>query len=1120
MPERLLNRQLVLVTASDPVDSDFTDPVDSDFTDGMRRQVAELTDWFSANGLPGGRAFTVVEHKLTTRDDAKAALEHVQAAGEDDVAFLFISGHGVRPSSGRHFLCMPDANERAQPDQHHVLTAGLVMPLVRSGARHAVVVVNSCFGNSVLEQIRSEAKDLSHERRDLDTLAVITIGDFDDRPRILEFSQLLGGARDRLREKSGITTENLSIGDFLRELTLVANASRLELLRPNKVYPNHDCLSECLALPNPGFRSVVQITRPEVAEVATRPADLDYWLDRASGRTAADDPGWYFSGREHLSVRIADFLRGEAGSLIVTGVAGSGKSAVLARAVTLSDPNFLAHERYSAAVSTIRERAPQTLPPESSIDVAVLARNLGALDLLRDLGRRIVAGAAESAPSGSVHLILQDLDDPKLTAQDIRSRIVRALGRAPGVTVVLDGLDEANDPERVISEVIAPLVRHTTPHGRRPFRFIVGVRSSGPGSGDDTLLSQVHAVLPDVGEVRTDGDDARPDIVDYVRAVLSVPGTGATSPDASPGDAPQAEEVNPYADEPDARDVVAHVIADAVAPSFLDARLAAHQLRTSATLQDPHNHEWRSTLAAGTVGLLREDLRQALAADPTLDSEHVVAVLRATAFALGRGLPWAEVWAVVASAVHGAPISHADEVIRFVLGGRLSGYLTQAIEDERRVYRPVHARLAEVLRAQSFWDLASEGKDGPADPAPHEGSDGEMHAQIARALAELVAISTSEGLAPHPYPRRRLVEHAARGGCLTDEIVTEQFLPWETSGTVRAHLGLPLHAEGRSTGLAAWAAIEPHLDDLSAADRAAGLALARFARGLRSRPEIAIGPLHPRWAHWPTEANILAALPATCIEQFQQGDKSLLVMGCADGTVRIWDPDTGTQVGDPLTGHTSWVRGVVGFPGPGGATRLATTSGEGTVRIWDPDTGTQVGDPLTGHTGGVDGVVGFPGPDGATRLATTSDDGTVRIWDPDTGTQVGDPLTGHTRGVTGVVVFPGPGGATRLATTSGDGTVRIWDPDTGTQVGAPLTGHTSGVDGVVGFPGPDGAIRLATTSWDGTVRIWDPDTGTQLQCVATGSPVTAVGADSAGHSVFAGGPEGRLVCFDVVEPTL
>ncbi|MGH8904827.1 MAG: WD40 repeat domain-containing protein, partial [Egibacteraceae bacterium] len=58
-------------------------------------------------------------------------------------------------------------------------------------------------------------------------------------------------------------------------------------------------------------------------------------------------------------------------------------------------------------------------------------------------------------------------------------------------------------------------------------------------------------------------------------------------------------------------------------------------------------------------------------------------------------------------------------------------------------------------------------------------------------------------------------------------------------------------------------------------------------------------------------------------------------------------------------------------------TRIATASDDQTVRLWDTATGAPAGQPLTGHTDWVRGVA-F-NPDG-TRIATASDDQTVRLW--------------------------------------------------------------------------------------------------------------------------------------------
>ena len=70
----------------------------------------------------------------------------------------------------------------------------------------------------------------------------------------------------------------------------------------------------------------------------------------------------------------------------------------------------------------------------------------------------------------------------------------------------------------------------------------------------------------------------------------------------------------------------------------------------------------------------------------------------------------------------------------------------------------------------------------------------------------------------------------------------------------------------------------------------------------------------------------------------------------------------------------------------------AAAAADDTVRLWDPTTGTPVGDPLTGHTHSVTAVGFGTLPDGRLLLATATatataasgydDTNTVRMWDP------------------------------------------------------------------------------------------------------------------------------------------
>ncbi|MEU8499901.1 hypothetical protein AB0C86_24725 [Streptomyces lavendulae] len=118
------------------------------------------------------------------------------------------------------------------------------------------------------------------------------------------------------------------------------------------------------ALPNPGYRPRQAAVEESRQAVAATPEDLDYWLEKASGRTGADDPGWYFSGRRRLNASVVPFLKGPPGVLLVTGITASGKSAILGRAVALSDATFGTSALFAAAVGHC---PPHTVPDEGAV---------------------------------------------------------------------------------------------------------------------------------------------------------------------------------------------------------------------------------------------------------------------------------------------------------------------------------------------------------------------------------------------------------------------------------------------------------------------------------------------------------------------------------------------------------------------------------------------------------------------------------------------------------------------------------------------------------------------------------------------------------------------------------
>ena len=168
----------------------------------------------------------------------------------------------------------------------------------------------------------------------------------------------------------------------------------------------------------------------------------------------------------------------------------------------------------------------------------------------------------------------------------------------------------------------------------------------------------------------------------------------------------------------------------------------------------------------------------------------------------------------------------------------------------------------------------------------------------------------------------------------------------------------------------------------------------------------------------------------TCVGYSPNGHH--IVTGSYDESIRIWDAETGSTVGEPLKGHSSSVTSVAYTPD---GRHIISGSSDKTIWIWDAETGAAVGQPLEGHTDGVDSVA--CSSDGR-HIISGSSDSTIRIWDAGTGAAVGQPLEGHTSGVLSVACSPN---GQHTISGSNDATVRIWDAETGAAVGHLLEGY-------------------------------------------------------------------------------
>ncbi|HVA45958.1 MAG TPA: protein kinase [Pirellulales bacterium] len=235
-------------------------------------------------------------------------------------------------------------------------------------------------------------------------------------------------------------------------------------------------------------------------------------------------------------------------------------------------------------------------------------------------------------------------------------------------------------------------------------------------------------------------------------------------------------------------------------------------------------------------------------------------------------------------------------------------------------------------------------------------------------------------------------------------------------------------------------------------------------------------------------------------------DRKRLASASHDGTAKIWDADTGSEL-QTLRGHSGGLIGVAFSPD---GKRLATASTDNTVKIRDTASAAELVT-LKGYSSWVTSVAFSPDGD---ALATASHDGTLKLWHVADGSERrtvqahtdlvqaiafsrdgrrlasaskdrtvkiwdtaswADPLTlrGHTNEVIGVAFSPD---GQHLASASHDRTVRLWTVATG-SCEHKLIGHTERVYGVAFSP--DGR-RVASSSFDQTVRLWDADSGQEM----------------------------------------
>jgi hypothetical protein len=368
-------------------------------------------------------------------------------------------------------------------------------------------------------------------------------------------------------------------------------------------------------------------------------------FDLAARGIEVGGSGWYFSGRRELLRKLVAWLESATnGVRVVTGPPGCGKSAVMGRLATLSDPEY---RKAAMQAGVLRLYGEVTIPPEGIVDVAIHAKGKTLDDC--------------------AYAVAQALAIPieKEVAVDVDTLVAEVGNLDRRVTIVIDGLDEAasGHGEIVAKNLIVSLGQLAL------VRVLVGCRRSVDGKVVPTGEARHDRLRRVFGlSVRIDDLEDEPathnDIAEYVRLRLA--------------DSPKH-----YGDLSTIREAAERVAKHAEGV-FLYARIV------SRTLQELDRLD--GTLPANALEAFAQDLKSRFGSD----EQKVDDLLAALAWSEGKGLT-RRAWPQVANALCFG--FYDDDDVQWALD-HAGWHIIETSEDGQAVYRLAHQALADYYRSR------------------------------------------------------------------------------------------------------------------------------------------------------------------------------------------------------------------------------------------------------------------------------------------------------------------------------------------------------------------------------------------------------------------------------------
>lgn len=954
--------------------------------------------------------------------------------GEDDTVVLYFAGHAYAPDRDRHYLYCWDTKENS-PAASALATEDLVRVLCEGSLRRLLLVLDTCTGGAGSADAARVALDTlayRHNGTDVSTsLCFLSSA----RPKDLAldgaFAKALGEAVELATERAGQRQPYLDLASVVQHVNDhfdengIGQRSTLAKGAGTGLDP---------FLPNTRHRADLPAEGTDLDFQHHAAAIADHYGPRSRGVEFESEQGRYFSGRERVLRELVTWMtapEGDGRGRTVTGKPGCGKSAVLGRIVTVSDPDYRARLNLASAPEG-------TLVPENTVLAAVHARH----KRLEEIVERVSAALGGRATTPSAAGLLQELAQRAQTADRPLLVVIDALDEAgSGTTADIQGRGE---PRRIARELLRPMAEIPG------VRLLVGTRRELVKA-----LGSATSVL-DLDEYPA---DTREDIRHYVEQMLL---------------ATDEENVRtPYQGKPELAARVARGVAERASEVFLVARLTARSLRRDATPIDVTRPGWERTLPSA-VGEAFDDYLERFGEE----EDRVRRILTPLAFAEGQGLPRGSSWVAMAVGLSGQECTEADvgDALRIA-----SDYVAEVVEGQRSVYRLYHQALADHLR-QSY------AKD------PDRAQERIVHTLLDTVPATADG-QGRDWFAASVYVRDHMATHAADTEHLDGLVVDPVFLLAARQLPLLKVLGRTCGAEARAARTAYEQIAHRLSEDFPLQGRAADLQLSARRCGadlLAERIDKAGLPMswRTKWAWWSTSGahrQLVGHTEAvTCVATMVLDGHLVAVTSGGDETVRVWDLGTQSQLGEALELP---VRSTCVALGELGEYSVALVGGiDGQLRVVDLSTNQLIGDPLVGHTNLIQDVA-MATFQGRPYALTSSQDGTARLWDLAERQAVGHPLEAHRSSVRAAALAQV--GDTLLAITGGaDRKAYVWDvtpflEDPSVEVqGEPFVGHTATVTALYLHGTSSGPVVLSGDD-DGTLNRWDPLDRQQL-----GEPVS------------------------------